>query len=370
MFRFRQQANTRLHKLIVAVLTLAALSASCADESRPLPTAEQRPRAVRVAEARILTLLTGVDYVGTLRSAREVEVVARTAGTIVALPVDEGFRVTTGEIVAQLDDAEIRSLRRQVRSDRRRVRTDRDYVCDSAATDERLARQGAISTAQVDRSRATCQSAEAVVETVQARLDEVESVLERTDELSPFDGIVLRRVAEVGQNVVPGRPLMILGDTNLEVVVPVTEGDLRRGVAVGTPARLTLGTGAVLEATVSEVAPLFVGPGRTADVRVDAPDDSVAGLRHGESVAVSFTLGTTAEASAVPIIALARRADEWGVFVVDAEENARWRAVTPGVREDGWVAVEPRLDEATRVAVTNLDVLSDGDPVYAVVSQP
>ena len=197
------------------------LARSCADESRPLPTAEQRPRAVRVAEARILTLLTGVDYVGTLRSAREVEVVARTAGTIVALPVDEGFRVTTGEIVAQLDDAEIRSLRRQVRSDRRRVRTDRDYVCDSAATDERLARQGAISTAQVDRSRATCQSAEAVVETVQARLDEVESVLERTDELSPFDGIVLRRVAEVGQNVVPGRPLMILGDTNLEVVVPV-----------------------------------------------------------------------------------------------------------------------------------------------------
>jgi membrane fusion protein, multidrug efflux system len=374
-----KQANTRLsvspprslpHGTALAWLGLlaGALAVSCRAESKPLEAEPERPRAVREAMVREVTLREQAQYVGTVRSAREVQILARTAGTLIALPYREGEAVATGDVVARLDDAEATSRRRQARSELRRVRSDRDYVCDSAATDQALAERGSLSTAQADRSRAACSGAQAAVEAAEARVDELGALLQRTEEEAPFDGRLLRWVAEPGENVAPGRPLAVLGGTELEIAVDVTEGDLRRGVEVGTRVVLATPSGLVVESAVVKVAPMLTRPGRTADVRVAVPEPLGQRLRHGESVTVAFVLAEAPDAAAVPERALVRRGSESGVFVIDAQERARWTTLAPGVTEAGWTATEPALEVGARVAVSNLDVLRDGEAVYAVAA--
>jgi RND family efflux transporter MFP subunit len=368
MSMFSKQASAHL-LWIVSFVALSA--ASCATDTDVAPAEEREsPRAVRVSDVQVRTLRESVAYVGTVRSSREVDIVARVAGTVIALPVREGESVAADEVVVELDDAEFRSRRAQVRSELQRARTQREHVCANAETDRQLSERGVVTVAQADASRAACQSAAATVDLVEARLDEVESLLDRTEEEAPFTGIVLRRHVEVGENAVPGRPLVTLGDGSLEVVTRVTEGDLRRGVAVGAPASLVADAGVEVLSTVSDVSPLLNAVGRTAEVAVPLPNGAVPGLMHGASVSVTFTLRVVEDASTVPAIAITTRSGVPGVFVIDADDRAHWHPVAERIRASNRVAVEPPLPEGARVAVSNLDVLGDNDPVYAVASEP
>lgn len=359
----RKQANTRSKAWLLVAVT-AALGACGTPEPGPAE-GDAPPRAVRTAPVRVGPLREVVRYVGTVRSHREVTVIAQLGGTIAELPHREGDTVEEGAVVARIVAPETEARADRVRAELQRARSDSAWLCDRYEIDRRLRRSGTVPQAQLDQSRSACRSGRAAVRAVEAQVAEVDALLERTVERAPFAGQVLLWHGEPGENTLPGRPIVRLGDHEREVLVRVSESDVRRGVRVGNTAVLDFGDGSPVGARVTWIAPQATGPARALDVVVALPPERQTTLRHGMSVVVSFVLAEVPDAVAVPSRALLDEAERTSVFLVHGGRVER-HAVTPGLRADGWVAVAPPPPGNARVVVGNVDTLADGARVYAV----
>ncbi len=361
----RPRRGARHALLAVAAVSLLLLGpgwlwAGCAADE-PRSAEGSAPVAVRVAPIVRADLARSVAYVGTVHSRREVKVVARTAGRVIALS-GEGETVDAGRVVARIAVPELEARVSRLEAELQRAETERGFLCDSFQRDQRLAATGAISTTRLDRSRRACENANAAVAAARAGSREIAAAKRKSAETAPFAGRVLQWLAEPGQNVMPGSPLLVFGSHDLEVRAAVGERDLAKGVRQGIPARVRLGEKA-LRLEVASVAPMATGPGRTTEIAVALPGDVDPG--HGTSMRVDLVVAETAGAIAVPAAAIAESEAGSIVFVIE-DGRARAVAVAPGIRDRGRIGVDGELAAGDMVAVSNLDLLADGSQVFAV----
>jgi RND family efflux transporter MFP subunit len=141
----------------------------------------------------------------------------KTGGRILTLGFEEGTRVRKGAVIAQLEhadiEAQLEAARRAVAEadaalvqnvaqrdeDVRNVERQRALAKDGITTDATLT--GAEAAAAVSAARVT--SAAAAIESARARVHVAEEALENTNVRAPFDGIVIKKRAEVGETVSP-----------------------------------------------------------------------------------------------------------------------------------------------------------------------
>jgi RND family efflux transporter MFP subunit len=206
----------------------------------------------------------------------------------------------------------------------------------------------------------------------EARLDDARLAVERTRGSSvivaPADGVVLRRAAEPSQTVAAGTPILVLGETRSGVVV-------RAPVAASQAARIRVGDAvAVRIAELGDTARAgrvtrvgAKGDDATGAFEVEIEIADAANLRSGMVAVVEIATNAAAEAPSaivVPTLSLLdARADQGVVFVVDAENIARRRAVrTAGVTQAGVLVVEG-LNSGDRVISAGAAYVRDGAPV-------
>ncbi len=354
--------------LFAGLLTATAIS-GCRTEAGPAPA--PAPLAVRVAHPVRGLIEKSLRYVGTVAGRREVQLLARTTGSVAALPAPEGTSIARGDLVVAIASAEMDARLARAEAEWMRSRVERDFACDQADRDAELAAAGALAPRQRDNSRRACDAARAASSAAGAAVEEARALHAYVGERAPFDGIVLRHLVREGEPVLPGRPLVLIADAEKDVVVAVSEDDVPLGIRPGTPVRLgraappgSAAETAEFHARVRSVAPLAAGPGRTVEVRIPLPEKAAA-LRHGTSVDVRFVMAQMPDAVSVPQRALVETADGPGLFVVQGD-RAALRPVTAGLEADGRVAVEPPLDPGTLVVVSHDPRLADGVPIYAV----
>jgi len=345
------------------ILAAALLAPACSNP--PPPEREAPPVAVRVAPVRTGPIQESVEYVGTVRSSREVRVLARVAGTVADLPVEEGGAVSKGTVVARITAPENDARVHQVAAEARRAKTEREYLCNRFDIDKSLADTGAMSSAQLDASKRACESSRAGETAALAARAQVVSIASKATESASLDGVVLQRLVEPGEHVLPGMPLLVVGGEQLEVRVPVAELDVQRGLKENTPVLLRPGVGDPIKSSVAAVAPLATGPGRTIEVRITIPPEKHGGFSHGQSVDVSFIAAEQEIATAVPLDAVVHEAEGPTVFVVE-EDIARRKRVSLGLRDRSWIEVSPDLGKDALVAISGQSQLKDGLRVYAV----
>jgi RND family efflux transporter MFP subunit len=248
----------------------------------------------------------------------------------------------------------------------RRAQTERDFLCETYETDRKLGAAGAITMRQVDMSKKACDAATAALSAARAGSREVGATRSKSTEQAPFDGLVLQWLVEPGQNVMPGMPLLLLGNRDLEVRVQVAQRDLERGVHAGIPAMVRSG-GEVHRLQVSGVGPMATGPGRTFEVILPLPAELKMAPAHGTSMRVDFLVAEAANSIAIPEKALAKVNGADIVFVID-DERARAVKVAPGIRDRGLIEIQGDVAVGAWVAVSNLDLLQNGLHVFAVHS--
>ncbi len=339
--------KTKMWVLFMASVFMAVLGCSKGKEN----IRESAPVAIRVVKPERVSLKDKISYVGTVQAHREVRVISRVQGTILSLPVAEGNKVHKGQVVARIFapelDATVRRLQAEV-----------DYWKRRYEADQRLEKEKAIPPEQVAMSKRAFLSASAALEGARANLD-------KTVERAPFDGEVLKWLVDPGQPVMPGQPVLILGDNQTEVQVEVIEEDLKRGLRVGTPVLLFRKDGSTLESQVREIAPQASGISRTFIVKVAVPQKQSQGWRKGESVRTEFVLKSAPNALAVPVDAIADRDVQPHIFLV-REGKAFRQEVTVGIQQGNLVQVDFPYNGQDEVAVTNLGLLKDGIPVFTV----
>lgn len=335
--------------LLTMLAPLAVISCGDSDDGSPV----SRPVAVRVAKPIITDMQSRLTYMGTVHANREVRVIAQVQGTVMRLPKLEGASIITGDLVAEID---VPDLRANVE----RLTAERDYWCRRHESDQRLVQAEALPQEQAEASLRACRSAKAA-------LAEVEARLAKANEISSINGRVLSWLVEPGQHVMPGQPILLLGDDDLEIHVEVVEEDLQRGVIAGTPVEVQYQRGGNLQSTVAEVAPVASGPGRTFTVELPMPlsGNHREELRIGSSMHVEFILAASKNAQAVPVEAVARQGDRSHIFLIQ-HDRAIKQEVTTGIEQEGWIEVGFPWNGEDLVAVSNLGSLKDSVAVFPV----
>ena len=333
-----------------------------------------RPRPVAV-EAVIAATGPVEDVVansegGTVRSHREARLGVERAGRISEIEHREGTTVRRGEVVLRLDSS---TAERQLESARLQLQA-LDATHDATHAAEKLARQelartepllerGVATAEQMDHARSQADAAAADLKAAEARLSGAHAAVRLAEnELAhhivraPFDGVVSRRLVEVGESVVPGQAVLeLVSLEQLYVSAPIDERDAGR-LKLGLPARVTLDSYAGVEwpgaiTRISPVVETAKEQNRTLEIEIDLkPDPTRPQPRPGMTADVEVVLARRVAAVRIPTLAVAE-----GRRVLVAERGrAAYRTIGVGLRNWQWTEVTSGLGRGEHV-ITTLD---------------
>src|SRR5437773_4783200 len=270
--RIDRDAPPRRRWLPWAVLLGLAIVAAVVYPSARAFVEERRAPEVEIAHAvqpvasvpggsAELPVLVATGYVIARKSS---DVGVKAGGRLATIRFEEGTRVRRGQVIAEIEHADIEA---QLEASRRTVaEAEAQLVQMVAARDEdlrnlerqrALAKDGIATTATLTAAEAAAavsaarvRSAEAAIASAHARTRVTEEALENTNVRAPFDGVVIRKRAEVGETVSPfgvqgqatreGGAIATIADLReLEVQTEVSENNVGK-LTRGMPAEVKL----------------------------------------------------------------------------------------------------------------------------------
>ncbi len=339
-----------------ASLLLVMAGCSGGGDAPADPDAPERAVPVEVAVVGGGAPVAGDRISGTVRARREGAVGFSVPGVIASIAVNEGDRVRRGQVLAALDTREVSAGVGAAQAEVARAEAELARTRD-------LFGKGWVPKARLD-------SAEAAAAAARAQRESRGYALRYARITAPSDGVVLARLAEPGQIVGAGAPVLNVSQTGGGYVLQVALTDRQvvglragQGVPVQIPA---LGDAPVI-ARVVQIAGR--ADDRTGTFRADLSLPGNAALRSGMIGEARLPAsgagggGDTASGAALAVPASAvwqARADQGFVFVVDDKARARAQRVTLGRVTDRDVAVLDGLTAGQRVIVGGLSQVREG----------
>jgi len=172
---------------------------------------------VSVAPQPLLTLAA------TVRARFEAPVAFQAAGRIQERLVNAGQAVRRGDLLARLDPRDIDAALAAAQAQQAQARAQRDLAASELARTQALVAKGFAGAQQRDRAEAAFKAAEATLRAVSAELKRALLMRQHTELRAPRDGVVLTWLAEPGQVVAVGQPVVRLAigpEQDLEVMLP------------------------------------------------------------------------------------------------------------------------------------------------------
>jgi RND family efflux transporter MFP subunit len=344
-----QQLPSGTFRLAVAVLVSATLvgATGCHRSPEPDAAAQSLPSvSVTVATVENHGLTATEEVVGTVRAKLRAAVEAKLSGRIEALLVVPGQAVKQGDTLAALDAREVKARLDSAQAVRDQAAQDLDRI-------RKLVKDGAATAAELD-------SAQARQKVAVAAVTGAETMLGHARVVAPFDGVITRKLADVGDLATPGRPLVEIEDpAHLRFEADVPEALLDRlQLGARLPVRVSPRKEPI-EGMVSEIAPVAEAVSRTYLVKLDLP--VVTGLRAGQFGRVAVPTGESSVAH-VPASAVIQRGQLEYVFVAEGGK-AQLRLVRTGKRFGVDVEVVSGLNAGEKIVSADPAKVQDGQPL-------
>ncbi|MEZ5066936.1 MAG: efflux RND transporter periplasmic adaptor subunit [bacterium] len=315
------------------------------------PVHAQDAPVVVVTEARLDPFPLTVEAIGTTRANESIELRPRVTEAVRAIRFQEGQRVTAGQVLVELDDAEALAA----------VAAAKAALVESTGQH----RRGQELYSNELASASQLELLEARRDADQAALDAAEARLADTVIRAPFAGRVgLRRVSP-GSLVSPSVVITTLDDTEtvkLDFDVPETALSLLRE-DLPVRARSAAYPDSVFAGRVQSVDTRVDPVSRTITVRARIPNAEGL-LRPGMFLTVRL-LRDDVNALVIPEEAIVPERSEQFVLVVADDGTVEKRAVTLGRRRPGEVEVLRSLAAGERVVVEGTQKARTGGKVQA-----
>jgi RND family efflux transporter MFP subunit len=329
---------------LLAALVLAGCGRKTEDASAQfLPPVNVRVQVVE-SKSRVAT----EEEVGTVRAKLHAVIEAKVSGKIEQMLVVPGQQVTNGGLLAEIDAREIQAQYDQAAAVRQQAESDLKRATD-------LFQQKILSSSEYD-------SAQSKFHVADAAAAQAKTLMGYTKVIAPFNGVITRKAADVGDLAAPGKTLLEMEDpSRLRLEADVPEALLGK-VKLGDPLPVRVDALETnLTGVVSEIAPSADTGSRTFVVKLDLPPTS--GLRAGQFGRVAVPTGEIS-ALRVPAAAVIQRGQLELLFVV-ADGHAQLRIVKTGKRVGNEVELVSGVDAGEKVVTEGADHLQDGQPVVA-----
>ncbi len=315
------------------------------------------------------TISRVISGTGSLAARREMPVgVAGEGGLVTRVLVEPGDWVEAGQVLATVDRSVQSQTAESLAAQVRVARADADLAQSELDRAEQLVGRGFISKADLERRRATRDSARARVRVAEAQLAETQARNRRLDIRAPAAGLVLTRSVEPGQIVSSGSGTLfrVAMGGQMELRAQLAEGDLQQ-LSVGAVADVVpVGTDNSFRGEVWQVSPVIDPQTRQGIARIALAYNPA--LRPGGFATARIVAGATV-APQLPQSAV--QSDEKGnyVFILDDKNQTVRRNVTTGdVTEEG-VTIVTGLNGTERVVLTAGAFLNPGQKVIPNVQK-
>jgi len=269
------------------------------------------------------------DYVADIYSPKQVMVATRLMGYIKSLPVEEGDVVKKGDVLFEVDPADIYSMVNQARGAVLQAKSG-VLMAEMAYADalkdyerfKNLYKSGAVSKRDFEKMtlmknirKKQVDMAKGMLKQAEAGLNRAEAQLKYAAVKSPIDGVVTMKMKKVAEMALPGYPVLILSDiNNIKAKSLIKESDVEL-FKIGMPVKIEVpALKKTYSAKVSTVIP--AGDNMTHSFVVKYSLDNHKGLLPGMYAKAKVVVGEE-EAVVVPYSALTTRAGIVGVFVVE-----------------------------------------------------
>ena len=306
---------------------------------------------------------------GTIAARREMPVgVAGEGGQVVRVLVEPGQWVGAGQTLAVIDRSVQAQQAASLSASIRVARADADLAQSELDRAEALISRGFISKADLDRKRATRDSANARVRVAEAQYKEAVARNGRLNIVAPAAGLVLTRQVEPGQVVGAGSGVLfrMAKGGEMEMLAQLAESDLQR-VRTGTRATVTpVGTNLQIAGQVWQVSPVVNPDTRQGTVRIAVPYSDA--LRPGGFADARLVSGS-AEAPLLPESAVQSGPDGNYVLIVGKDDKIERRPVKVGTVTDGGVSIASGLTGNEKVVVLAGAFLNVGDKVKPTIQK-
>jgi RND family efflux transporter MFP subunit len=322
------------------------------------PSRDKKPSAM-LTEVQVIAPLRR-DVVATLRLHATVSpyhqttLYAKVSGYLKAIHVDKGDLVKAGQVLAVIDDPELRERYEQAQSEYAIKKVTYDRLANV-----RKENPDVIAKQDVDVAEANYQGAKHA-------LDQVASMLDYTKVRAPYKGIITARFVDPGaliqaatSSATQAVPLFTIMDVSvLRFYINVPQEDAAF-VKAGTPAVISLkDAGKTLKATVTRSTQALDPITRTMLVEVDLPNPG-HDLTPGMFAEVILELRRHANALVLPPSAFVSDKSGKAVFVI-TDGVAHKVPVKTDIDDGVWMEVASGLTGDEDVVVTGKSALTDG----------
>jgi membrane fusion protein, multidrug efflux system len=285
---------------------------------------------------------------GVVHAENELSVVAETSGKVIKVYVDDGMRVSKGDIVAQIDDEMKQASYKTAQASYDKSKADWARAQDLFA-------QKVISDSDLQGSKLAFASAES--QFLVARRD-----FENAKVRSPQNGVITQKFVTVGSMLSPGAPVVHVVDIdNLVLTVQVSERDILKVHAnMNVVIDSDMYPDATFSGKVSAVSPKG-DAALTFPVEIAIKSDSRKPLYAGMSARAHINLGSKT-ILAIPRAALVGAGENPQVYAVK-DGVARLVSIETGSEYDTDVEVISGLTATDQVVSEGQNNLSDGSAV-------
>ena len=358
----RDDAAFRQSLISIAVLAGALALAACAKQEPVVQTVQPvvLAQAVSAAGAEVAA------FAGEVKPRHEADLGFRIAGKLVQRYVDVGVRVKKGQPLARLDPSDVALQAEAATAAVAAAETEARYAKAEYERYQNLYRQKFVSESALDQKRNQFDANQAKYEQARANLAVTRNQAGYAVLVAPEEGVITAVVAEAGQVVAAGAPVMRLArESEREVAIAVPEhrvGELKRASRIAVA--LWANPQKVYAARVREITPVVDPVTRTFAVRLTVLDADAA-LEWGMTANVALTGQGRPGAVLLPLTAVYHAPDgKPAVWVYDgAARTVALRNVALGAyREDG-VVVTAGLAAGEWIVAAGVNKLHAGQAV-------
>lgn len=384
----------------------AALFLSCGSKEDFSKTAPV-PQKVKIEKVQASPVEDTYEAMGTVRSKTISVLSSKVLGRIVSIPVREGDRVKAGQLLVEIDDREMKAQLQKSQAGLKETQYALDEIekairggeAEKKAADARLAlasstldrfkglfERRSVSSQEFDevqtKNTAAKADADQASERLQALLAKKNQIIARIDQakadtanaeaflshtriLSPIDGIVTTKPADLGQMAAPGTHLLSVEDESHYRLEALVEESRISRIHLGDTVSVSIDAlgQKPMAGQVSEIVPALDPASRSTIIKIDlrAPDSSTL-FRSGLFGKARFNTGAK-QVLTVPVQSVLERGQLTFVYVVDPAKIAHMRLIQTGKRYGDRVEILSGLSEGDQVVLEPLSAVKDGAAV-------
>jgi RND family efflux transporter MFP subunit len=356
-------ATAAIVAVVGSLAGFRAITANKGDDKKSTPVVlEFTPADIAIVEIRELE--RSIAFSGSLSPLQQTTVRSKVSGEVNRVLVREGEAVSAGQLLAQIDTADLRSRLDAQSAALEEAKAKLSIAEKNRANNQQLLQQKFISQIAFDTAHSTYEAGLASVKSEEAQVRIARKAMEDAAVRAPFAGIVARRMANSGEKVGVDSPLFALVDLGrMEIEAPAPAAEIPSVRAGQVVSFRVDGFGErAFEGRVERINPTADPGSRQVMLYISVANRDGA-LKGGMFAKGRIVLDKTTPATVVPASAIREEAGQAYVFTLEGGKIAR-RPVTLGFTEpqQGVVEVRSGLEKGLAVVSARVSGLKPGAP--------